>query len=211
MLLERLFFTGNQKFFIIFNELALQARKMSSLLLACVTNCDNNARLYVNEMKEVERLTAEQTHALFMELGRNLITPFDREDIHFLATDLSNITRNVLHVTKQIRNYDIDGGGGVTEIVVRQIDEAVGMLAQILNKLNDVQGLMQLTPICTTIGTIVHTCDDLLDTTVAKLLEDEKNELQLVKMMDHYASLQKLLGKIGDTVNVCESIIIKYS
>ncbi len=211
MLLERLFFAGNKKFFVVFDALAVDIRKMSCLLLTSVKDGDSHIRLHVKEMEELEKQTAEHVRILFTELGRNLITPFDREDIHFLATDLSNIARNILHVTKQIRNYNIDCAEDVTETVARRADEAVGMLAEILNKLKDVRELSRLGAICANIRPMVNKCHYLLDDTIAALLKEEKIEFQLIKMIDHYDSLQKLLKKIDDTVDVCESIIIKYA
>lgn len=211
MLLERIFFTGNQKLFVIFGDLALQIRKMSSLLYTSTVDGDSHIWLHLKEMAELEQLTSKHVRLLYEELGRNLITPFDREDIHFLATDIHNIARNLLHVTKQIKNYQIECNDGVTGHIARQYDEAIGMLAQIINKLNDVKGLVKLAAICTNIRRILSDCDALLDNKIEILLKEETNELQLIKMMEHYESLHKLLEKIGDTTNVCDSIIIKYS
>jgi uncharacterized protein len=211
MLLERLFFTGNQKFFVMFVDLAVQIRKMSSLLHTSIVDGDSHIWLHLKEMTELEQVTSKKVRLLYKELGRNLITPFDREDIHYLATDINNIARNVLHVTKQIRNYQIESSDGITEHIVKQYDLAIGMLAQILSKLNDVKGLVKLASICTSIRRILSECDVLLDKKIEILLKEEKNEIQLIKMMEHYESLHKLLEKIGDTTNVCDSIIIKYS
>ncbi len=208
MFLERIFFTGNQKFFNLFDELAVQITKMSSLFYTDIAKGGNQLRQHTNEMEELERTTAKVIHTLFVELGRNLITPFDREDIHFLATDLNGIARNLLHVSKQIRNYSIDDA--VTRTIAEQCDSAIRMLSRILNKLRDAKALASLAHNCADIRLIKYKCDDLLDDAVTTLLNEEMDEFQLIKMMDHYQALQKLLGKIDDVMNVCESIIIKY-
>ena len=210
MILERLFFTGNQKFFAAFDELAVQIRKMSQLLHTSVKDGQAHSGHHVQEMEQLEAVTAQQIRSLFQELGRNLITPFDREDIHFLATDLSNIGRSILYISRQIRNYAIDGSGSVTETVLQHTDEAIGLLAQILDKLKDAKALARLADICVEIRPILNLCDELVEREAAAMLHQEKDEFRMIKMMDHYEVLQKLLANVGNTVDVCESIIIKY-
>ena len=47
--------------------------------------------LLITKLEDLEHANDELTHNLFTELGRNFITPFDREDIHYLATSLDDI------------------------------------------------------------------------------------------------------------------------
>jgi uncharacterized protein len=210
MILERLFYTGNQKFFDAFDGLAIQMQKMSKLLHASVHDGKAHAGEHLREMEQLEYETAQQISKLFNELGRTLITPFDREDIHFMATDLSSIGRSILYITKQIRNYGIDGRNSITEIVLAQTEEAVALLAQILNKLKDAKTLSRLTEVCLEMRRILNVCEELVDREAATLLHQEKDEFRMIKMMDHYDVLQKLLTNIGSFVDVSESIIIKY-
>jgi len=210
MILERLFFTGNQKFFAAFDKLAVQMRKMSQLLHASVKDGHAHLGAHVTEMEQLEVVTSLQIRELFAQLSGTLITPFDREDIHFLATGLSNIGRSLLYITKQIRNYEINGRNEITEIVTQQTDEAMARLGMILNGLKDAKALARLSDHCLEVRRIANVCDELVEREAAKLLAAERDEIRVIKMMDHYEVLQKLLTNIGNTVDVCESIIIKY-
>ena len=42
-------------------------------------------------LEELEHKNDETTHRIFIELGRNFITPLDREDIHLLITRMDDI------------------------------------------------------------------------------------------------------------------------
>lgn len=42
----------------------------------------------LRELENFEHSCDDTTHVIFTELGRNFITPFDREDIHYLASAL---------------------------------------------------------------------------------------------------------------------------
>lgn len=210
MILERLFFTGNQRFFVAFDGLALQMKSMSRLLYASVKDGHAQLGTHLAEMEQLEAITAGQIRSLFQELGRTLITPFDREDIHFLATGLNNIGRSILYITKQLRNYEINGRSEVTELVTEQTDEAMALLAKILNGLKDAKLLSRLSDPCHDVRRIVNVCDEMVEREAARLLATEKDEFRAIKMMDHYEVLQKLLTNIGNIVDVCESIIIKY-
>lgn len=211
MLLERIFFTGNQKFFTAFDELAGLLRKMSQLLYAGIRDGDERIQPHVREMEDVERVTVERVRSLLMELARNLITPFDREDIHALATGLNSVARSMLNIARQIRNYNLNRADGVAEIIMKQTSSAINLLALMLSKLKNAKELAALAKTCAEIHEILYACGDLLDAHTAALLESEKSEYQVIKMVDHYESLQKLQKSVRETVNVCESIIIKYA
>ena len=44
----------------------------------------------------------DHTHKIFTEFGRNFITPFDREDIHTLASALDDIADYIYSSAKKI-------------------------------------------------------------------------------------------------------------
>jgi len=50
----------------------------------------------------MEHVNDDYTHKIFTELGKNFITPFDREDIHYLATALDDIADYIYASAKKI-------------------------------------------------------------------------------------------------------------
>src|SRR5216684_1620175 len=79
-----------QKFFDLFDEAAAIISRAAGKFLDMVTEYD---RLPArgNEMKLEERACDEVVGRIIKALDRSFITPFDREDIHTLATSLDDV------------------------------------------------------------------------------------------------------------------------
>jgi uncharacterized protein Yka (UPF0111/DUF47 family) len=63
----------------------------------------------IKKIKDIEHQSDEATHAIFEQLNKTFITPFDREDIHALAgqiddvVDMFNTIASRLHIYKITR------------------------------------------------------------------------------------------------------------
>ncbi len=210
MSLKSIFFPENKKFFVLFDELAASLVAMSKLFLSVSVAENDRLTLTVKEAEEAEQKNEVLTHKLFIELGRNFITPFDREDIHLLAKGLNSIASRHLALIRQLRAYKLTQSSGLTRTVAEESHRATEMLAQILHSLRNAKALIGLSGTCADIKRILYDCDNLTDRAVSALMEQQSNTVDVIKKMDHYEALQRLLETYGDTLNVIESIIIKY-
>lgn len=211
MVLAQLFFPANKKFFSLFDDLAARLQGMIAVYSTSMNTDNSRLPKQIEEMAALHRSTEQLVDTLFDELSRNLITPFYREDMHFLAIGIHSISRNIFHLIKQLRNYGIEHRDETMKIVARQNVQAIELLAHVLKSLKDLKDPAMLNTECAGIKRLLQDCDDLLDHSVAIILNDNEHTFHLIKMIDHYEGLQKLLEKVGDTINVCESIIIKYA
>src|ERR1700723_2207107 len=50
-----------------------------------------NVEAKISEIRRIERTGDEMTHAVMTKLNQTFITPFDREDIHELASSLDDV------------------------------------------------------------------------------------------------------------------------
>src|SRR5918997_1271715 len=105
----KLFMPKDKVFYGLFEEVADNVAKMSKLLITCVTEPDFDKRQQIiTQIEDLEHANDELTHRIFTELGRNFITPFDREDIHHLATALDDIADFIYACAKKIKLYHIN-------------------------------------------------------------------------------------------------------
>ena len=105
----KFFLPKDRVFFTLFEDASSNLELIASKLVLCVNEPDYNKRaLIIKEMKELEHKNDVLTHQIFLELGQNFITPFDREDIHSLATALDDIADYIFKVGKKINMYKID-------------------------------------------------------------------------------------------------------
>src|SRR6185437_2108261 len=96
-------------FYSLFEEVADGVAKMGKLLKNMVREPDAEKRASLASLVEdQEHVNDDLTHKVFTELGRNFITPFDREDIHYLASALDDICDYIFAATKKINFYKVN-------------------------------------------------------------------------------------------------------
>ena len=75
------------KYFDMFNRMAAHMMECALLLQKLFSDFDNRVA-YADKIKEVEHNCDLLTHEIVKKLNQTFITPFDREDIHALASGL---------------------------------------------------------------------------------------------------------------------------
>jgi len=104
-----LFMPKNKVFYELFEGVAEKVLEMAQKLKEMVSEPDHNKRAAVlAQIEDLEHKNDENTHRIFTELGRNFITPFDREDIHYLATSLDDICDYIYASAKKINFYNVN-------------------------------------------------------------------------------------------------------
>jgi uncharacterized protein Yka (UPF0111/DUF47 family) len=102
------FLPKDRVFYSLFEEASDNLEKIAKKLLHVVQEPDFNKRaVLITDMSTLEHENDEVTHRIFIELGRNFITPFDREDIHALASALDDIADYIFSAGKKINFYNI--------------------------------------------------------------------------------------------------------
>src|SRR6201996_4411173 len=99
-------------FFPLFEQAANNVVAMSNSLVEAVNsgNAVTREELY-KHIDKLENKGDEITHQIYLELGKNFITPFDREDIHALATAIDDVADNIQGAANRMSLYRIDEFG----------------------------------------------------------------------------------------------------
>ncbi|MDP1971534.1 MAG: DUF47 family protein, partial [Sediminibacterium sp.] len=99
----------NKLFYELFEDVAEKAHEMGIKLKEMVSEADQDKRRAILALiEDLEHKNDDNTHKIFTELGRNFITPFDREDIHYLATALDDIADYIFASAKKINFYSVN-------------------------------------------------------------------------------------------------------
>src|SRR6201992_3221202 len=107
--LLQLFTPKDRVFFSLFEEVAEGVGKMGRLLKVFTSEPDTDKRAGILvQLEDQEHVNDNLTHLVFTELGRNFITPFDREDIHYLASALDDICDYIFATAKKISFYKVN-------------------------------------------------------------------------------------------------------
>ena len=92
----RAFQPKDKIFFVLFEQVAEKLIDMSKEFHEGITDFDINDDTLLKKMSDYEHQMDDLTHEIFVQLGENFITPFDREDINYLAAGLDDIADDVL-------------------------------------------------------------------------------------------------------------------
>ena len=105
----KIFMPKDRVFYTLFEEVADTVAKMGKMLKEVVKEPDFDKRAgLISQIEDLEHVNDDFTHQIFTELGRNFITPFDREDIHYLATSLDDICDYIFASAKKINFYKVN-------------------------------------------------------------------------------------------------------
>jgi uncharacterized protein Yka (UPF0111/DUF47 family) len=144
-------------------------------------------------------------------LGKNFITPFDREDIHRLISRIDDVLDYIHGASKRMELYKITNF--TPEII--KLSELIQTGANEINnavlELRNLKNLRKITDACVRINSVENHADDIFDNAVAKLFDEEKNAVELIKMKEILSALETATDKAEDVANVLESIIVKVA
>lgn len=209
----KLFMPKDRVFYGLFEEVANVLADMAAVFTAASIETDHVRKSQLlKSLEEFEHKNDEITHRVFIELGRNFITPFDREDIHMLATSLDDIADYMWGAAKRISNYSMhDGADEITKAFADVITRSIQALNKAVKELRDMKDLRAITESCVLINSLENEGDDLLDKAMIQLFSSRIDPVELIKKKDLYEMLEIVTDKCEDAANVIESIIIKYA
>lgn len=207
----KIFLPKDRIFYGLFEEVSSNLTQMSDIFSKAVAEHDPTARgVLLKTLEDWEHKNDEVTHRIFIELGRNFITPFDREDIHYLATSLDDIADFIWGSAKRMMNYYIDDVDDTTRGFAEIIKKSITALNKAVYGLRDMKDLRSLTEACVLINSLENEGDDMLDKGMMQLFSSNTNAIEIIKKKDLYQMLEIVTDKCEDAANVIESIIIKY-
>jgi len=208
----KIFMPKNKIFYELFEKVADNVEKMASLLRDVVGEPDFDKRAAViSRIEDLEHANDELTHSLFTELGRNFITPFDREDIHYLATSLDDIADYIYASAKKINFYRVNPNDIGMQKFSELIEQGGQQIKVAVSELRDMKNMRSITEALVKINSIENQADDIFDFSIERLFETEPDAKEVIKKREIYQVMEIVTDKCEDASNVIESIIIKYA
>lgn len=208
----KFFLPKDRVFYGLFEEVASSLVQMGTIFKNALQEKDLSKRdEMLKSLEEMEHKNDEITHRIFIELGRNFITPLDREDIHYLTTSLDDIADYMWGAAKRVVNYQINDEYNTLPAFAEIISKSIGAINTGVHALRDMKDLRAITAACVMVNSLENDADDLLDHTMLKLFSSNITAVELIKQKDIFQMLEVVTDKCEDVANVIESIIIKYS
>lgn len=202
----------NKIFYNLFEEVAETVRTMGAVLKQLVNETDVDKRASLTtQLEDLEHQNDDHTHKIFTELGRNFITPFDREDIHYLASALDDIADYIYSSAKKIMFYRVNPNDPGIQKMVELIEQGTVSVQSAVAELRDMKNLRKITEALVRVNDIENQADDIFDLSIEKLFNQENDFKEVIKRREIYQVLELVTDKCEDAANVIESIIVKYA
>jgi predicted phosphate transport protein (TIGR00153 family) len=197
-------------FFPLFEQAAGNVVDMAALLVEAVNApaADKREALY-QQIDKLENVGDELTHQIYLELGKNFITPFDREDIHSLATAIDDVADLIHGSANRMSLYQINEMIEPIQKLADLILQASNDLQKAVAELKDLKNVRNIAESCIRINSIENQADYVFDRAVADLFLYEKDAIRLIKYKEILAALETATDRCEDAANVMESIIVK--
>ncbi|HMS67474.1 MAG TPA: DUF47 family protein [Saprospiraceae bacterium] len=207
------FLTRNNVFYELFDKVAVVVDVMGNLAndLSLEKDKDLQAKI-IYQIKEKEKNNDELVGKLFIELSKNFITPFDREDIHELATALDDICDNIYAASKKIHLYKVDPTIKEIQELSAINRESCLLVSKIIFDLKDMKNMKQMIESIAVLKQLETQSDDVFDRTIQRLFDSpEVDAKEFLKLREIYSKLESVTDKCEDAANVGESILAKYA
>ena len=185
---------------------------MGKLMKEVVAEPDFDKRAaIISQVEDQEHVNDDLTHRIFTELGRNFITPFDREDIHYLASALDDICDYIYSATKKINFYRVNPNDTGIQKMADLIDLGATQIQIAVKELRNMRDMRKITDALVKVNSIENQADDIFDLSIERLFETEPDAKEVIKKREIYQVMEIVTDKCEDAANVIESIIIKYA
>jgi hypothetical protein len=163
----------------------------------------------LKKIADLEHVGDNITHQIFTELSTNFITPFDREDISYLASSLDDIVDYIDGSAKRLYTYKL----GETSLAMKKLSEIIENSAREIHvavaNLKDMNNVVRLREAIVRINSLENHADDIFDSAIADLFETEKDAIQIMKIKEVLSNMETATDKCEDVANVIETIIVK--
>lgn len=202
----------DKKFLPLFEKATENLVKTSETLIKLTTTKSADERKQcIRDIEHLEHSGDNITHMIYNELGQNFITPFDREDIHALASAVDDVIDFIHGSAKRIDLYRIEDMGETIPALARCIHDGAVELHDAIRNLHGMKDVDAVKEACVKINSLENEADDLFNRGIADLFDKETDAVVIIKYKEILSALETATDKCEDAANVIQGIVVKQS
>ena len=201
----------DKKFFPLFEEASKNLILIATELHEAVNAPLKERENIFQKMTDLESKIEDITRQTNLELSRNFITPFDREDIYLLITAIDTVAGNLNGAASRMKLYQVDK----ITISIRKLTEinleACQNIDIAVRELRNFKNIKNITDACARINKLENKSDNVYDKAVSELFENETDAKNIIKYKEVLSVLESATDKCKNAASVLESIAVKHS
>ena len=160
-------------------------------------------------MEDLEHQNDELTHEIFIELGKNFITPFDRREIRELAMALDDIIDYMEEIPQRANIYgnasftpEMAALGQVALRGTEKVQEAVSLLS-------DMKNAEHILRLCHDINEIEGEADNIMRSGMQRLFAEESDARTLIRYKELYDLFEATVDGCEDVGDVIHGVVLE--
>lgn len=199
-----------KKFFPLFEQASQNLTLLAETLHDAVNASKTDREESYVKIEELEVIIEDITQKTHLELSKNFITPFDREDIHFLIKSIYDVADYMCSATSKMKLYQVEK---ITKSI-RKLTEINLESCQLITvgiqelKVMNHKGVKET---CKKISKLESKADSVFDKAVADIFENEQDVKNIIKYKEVLSALESASDKCKGVANVMEQISVKHS
>jgi uncharacterized protein len=199
------------KFFELFDQHAEQIASGSKALVDLMSEYgDLNARQkHIDAIDAIEKAADKFTHETVALLHKTFITPFDRETIHQLISQMDDILDLIQDVAESAMLYDLQRVTPEAQQLADLNQMCCERVKAAVNLLSSMENASQILRICQEIDRLESDSDRVMRSAMSKLFRDETDVRQLIKLKAIYELLEAVSDKCEDVANILEGVVLE--
>lgn len=201
----------DEQFFTLFDSLAQAIVESAETLRTLPSQSKNDREPIVSKIQELEHKADSITHEIYTELNKTFVTPFDREDVHLLASTLDDVVDYIDGSAQRFHLYKIKKNSPDIQRLTDIIYQSAIEIQRGVRLINDMRRAEELQKILKKINQFENDADAIFDLAIAELFDKETDAVELIKTKEVLVNLETTTDKCEDVANVLETLFIKHA
>jgi predicted phosphate transport protein (TIGR00153 family) len=177
-------------------------------LLAEMLGEGNDRESIAQRMRDAEHAADETTHEIVRRVNSTFVTPFDREDIYSLASQLDDVMDFMEEAVDLVLLYEVEHLPSELANQVEVIQRCAELTAESMPRLRTMKDLEEY---WIEINRLENAGDKSYLRILAKLFGGKYPALEVLKLKDIVDSLEAAIDAFETVANIVEQIAVKES
>lgn len=199
--------SAEKSFFDLFELMAATVQQGADDLLDLLKNYVDIDRR-VQRVLDTEHEGDEITHQIVSELNTTFVTPFDREDIHHLASSLDDVLDHIEAAADYLLLHRIEKPLPQMIVLAEILSLATKETSAAMPMLRKMKGLQDY---WVELNRLENEGDRSYRRTIAELFSGDYKAMDVLKYKDIIEEIEQAIDRLEDVANTIESIAVKQS
>jgi uncharacterized protein len=199
------------RFFALFNrhaEYVVEGGRLVADLMHELGDERRRADL-IRRIGEAERAADKVTHDTVSLLHSTFITPFDRNDIHRLISNMDDILDLIQDTAESLTLYDVHTLTAEVRHLANLMQLACVKVSEAVTQLSSMDNGKAILKICQEVDALESDADRVMRSAISRLFREEQDTRQLVKLKAVYELIELTTDKCQDVALVIEGVVLE--